>query len=222
MPVEQRGERRVKLAAGQGQNFTSGLLRRPRLLVAPAADQSVEHIRDGHAGGKAVDLIALQSQRIAASVIPFVVLLGDDGGNLHDLSGRVFQQLVAIARMKLDLLEFPGGQARGLLQNVLGHLQLSHIVKHTGDADLPALLPREAQRLAQDPGIRGYPLDMVARLAAPGLHHLGQRVDQGLLLVVELVVVADQIADQPLQLIGDAEADHGDGDQLDGAGQHAV
>ena len=67
--------------------------------------------------------------------------LGDDGSDLHDLAGRVLQQVITAARMVLDAVKFLGSQPGGLLQDALRHLQLAYIMEHTGNADLPALLP---------------------------------------------------------------------------------
>ena len=60
MLVKQRGERGVELAARLGQDLGPGFLGRPRFLVAALADQSVEYVGNGHTGGVAVDLVALQ------------------------------------------------------------------------------------------------------------------------------------------------------------------
>ena len=133
---ERIDDARFELGAPTGDDVVDRVGRRPRQLVAMDRDQRVVHIGDGDETTAQRNRVALQGTRVAAAVPPLVVRDGDLGGQLDQRGLAAGEDGGADGRVCLHHLELGVGQRPRLLEDVVGHANLAHVVQPTGQPKL--------------------------------------------------------------------------------------
>ena len=160
------------------------------VLIAALAGQGVVHVRQRHHLRRNGDLVPFQPVRVAIAVPALMVPATDGVRHLqqrlipgNNLS-QILQHLRARHGMVLDNGKFFGGQASGLIQDLLRDDDLADIVQRRGGADAGdiafvqlitvSLLHQPVQKqVGQGADVQ----NMQPALAVAELHHMAQNAD---------------------------------------------
>ena len=183
------------------------------VLITALAGQGVVHVRQRHHLRRNGDLVPFQPVGVAIAV-PALVVPAADGVRhlqkrlvLRDGLSQILQHLCARHRMVLDDAKLLGGQAAGLVQDLLRDDDLADIVQRRGGADAGdiAFVQLIAVSLLRQPvqeqiGQGADVQDMQPAFAVAELHHMAQDADHQHAVVLFFVHLICDKAGEPLLL----------------------
>ena len=183
------------------------------VLIAALAGQGVVHVCQRHHLCRNGDLVPFQPVRVAAAVPALVMPAADGVRHLQQRLvpgnglSQILQHLRARHGMVLDDGKFFGGQASGLVQDLLRDNDLADIVQRRGGADAGdiafvqlitiGLLYQPVQKqVGQGADVQ----DMKPAFAVAELHHMAQDADHQHAVVLFFVHLISDKAGEPLLL----------------------
>jgi hypothetical protein len=135
----------VRARAAQQQG--AGIVARHAAAERPILAHGVEAIDDGEDAGRARNLFPFERVRVAEAVPAFVVVANDWDDRIREVD--LFENLRADGRVNLHPLELGRGEFARLVQDVIGHGQLAHVVQQRARLQGFDLGRRQAEDAAQ-------------------------------------------------------------------------
>ena len=153
---------RIELCAGTSCDLHARFLGGRSTLVRPRRGDHVERVRDRDDASGERDVSAFEPVRVARSV-PALVVVADRVRPRAEPVAHRCDELCAERRVAAEDSPLVLGGAAALGENLARHLELADVMQKRGPVQEVELVARQSELLADQDGVRTYPLAVAAR-----------------------------------------------------------